>query len=230
MMSLSGRLTVPQIFFNEKWIGGSDDLMTLLDKWDTLEEDASNSDPALNPPPCDGESGELSLLILKNANIWRVYQEQIASQPDPADPRLALPAPLVVKREPHGSSNNLLGMMDENKLSEDYGEEADFGCVNLPDGTCASIREVTNDLVEHMPRQKLAYRAKFYSDCFQGNEGVDALLKIYPFERGCDAADDKEKVRTKAVEFGRTLQQYGILHHVVDQVNMPCRKENESVC
>jgi glutaredoxin len=34
MLSLSDRLTVPQIFMNDKHIGGADDTLNLLDIWD----------------------------------------------------------------------------------------------------------------------------------------------------------------------------------------------------
>jgi len=211
MLSLCGRLTVPQIFFNETPVGGSNDLTALLEQWDDsgplLDSDEEEDAAARNE---NEEAGR----ILKNSRIWRKYQQLVASQPDPVDPRLALPAPL--RYTGPGSSTDLSGMARESNSSEEGDEtEAavgeDFGCINLPDGTCASVREVVTDLVENMPRQKLAYLAKFYNDCFQGDKGVDALLKIYPFER---EGQDVEVARSKAVAFGRVLQRYGILHHV----------------
>ena len=37
MISLSDRLTVPQVFFNEKHIGGSEETLKLLSEWDDEE-------------------------------------------------------------------------------------------------------------------------------------------------------------------------------------------------
>lgn len=232
MMSLTGRLAVPQIFFNEKMVGGCDDLMALLDTWDTMDNDtsedensnknSSNNDSVSNVEVTIGGLN-ISEDILKNSRIWRKYQEEIASQPDPTDPRLGLPAPLVVTWDNSMRELNV-NMEDDSSrwdASDDAVVEEDyFGCIPLPDGTCAGIREVTNDLVEHMPRMKLAYLAKFYTECFPGDKGVDALLKIYPFQRPNAKKDKKEaekEARAKAVEFGRLLQHYGILHHVCDE-------------
>jgi glutaredoxin 3 len=36
MLSLSDRLTVPQIFMNDKHIGGADDTLNLLDIWEVV--------------------------------------------------------------------------------------------------------------------------------------------------------------------------------------------------
>lgn len=247
MMALAGRLTVPQIFFNETLIGGSEALIQHLEIWDfvadnrtaaaaaagidkdenenkTNQGNTDNGNASSNSIEIslsgdadkDARRASISKDILKNSRIWRKYQEEVASQPDPTDPRLALPTPLVVgwdnsQRELAPMDNSTRdGLDDDGDVAEDY-----FGCIPLPDGTCAGIREVTNDLVEHMPRMKLAYLAKFYTDCFSGDKGVDALLKIYPFRRPHSTGGDEE-ARVKAVAFGRLLQQYGILHHVCD--------------
>ena len=48
MIALSDRLSVPQIFFNAKHIGGADELIGLLEEWDTEKyekEIVSHSDP-----------------------------------------------------------------------------------------------------------------------------------------------------------------------------------------
>lgn len=73
MLSLSDRLTVPQVFLNEKHIGGADETLQLLKEWD---ED-------------------------KTTPLER-YQQDIASQPDPSDERLRVSTepPVPVKEAP----------------------------------------------------------------------------------------------------------------------------------
>eukprot|EP00554_Chaetoceros_debilis_P007967 CAMPEP_0194079318 /NCGR_PEP_ID=MMETSP0149-20130528/5542_1 /TAXON_ID=122233 /ORGANISM="Chaetoceros debilis, Strain MM31A-1" /LENGTH=518 /DNA_ID=CAMNT_0038760777 /DNA_START=97 /DNA_END=1653 /DNA_ORIENTATION=- len=64
MLSLSDSLTVPQIFFNEKHIGGAIETIALLELWDTDEEQAVHGSP------------------------HERYEKEIKSVPDPKDPRL----------------------------------------------------------------------------------------------------------------------------------------------
>jgi glutaredoxin len=61
MLSLSDRLTVPQIFVNDQHIGGADDTLKLLEQWD-------NNSKGLSP--------------------LEMYKNLVASEEDPTDPRL----------------------------------------------------------------------------------------------------------------------------------------------
>ena len=64
MLTLTDRLTVPQIFLNDKHIGGADEAITLLKSWD------------------DDKSYTSSL---------ERYRDEVESQPDPSDSRLMQP-------------------------------------------------------------------------------------------------------------------------------------------
>lgn len=64
MLSLSDKLTVPQVFSNKTYIGGADDTLALLKRWD--EE---------NTYPTALER----------------YQKEIESLPEPTDSRLEIP-------------------------------------------------------------------------------------------------------------------------------------------
>ncbi|CAB9514610.1 Glutaredoxin 3 [Seminavis robusta] len=87
MLALSDRLTVPQIFLNEKHIGGADDTLELLKEWDNN----CNGDPTSVT-----DDNETSLTPLQR------YTATIASQPDPSDERLRISTepPVVVKPPP----------------------------------------------------------------------------------------------------------------------------------
>jgi len=265
MLALTGRLSVPQIFFNEDYVGGCDEFVAKMEEWDTAvvttESDQQQQQPQhhldgdnqhdiinslqenMNGIDLVSRSGrhvEFALDILKNTRIWHKFQEEVASKPDPVDPRLALPDPLRKSTSSSSGDDSENTDNDSNvETTDDYifssgdggGEYIDkdcgeefFGCIPLPDGTCGGIREITNDLIENMPREKLSYLAKYYNDCFTGEHGVDALLKIYPFEEsiqnvvtGSNGRTKQEEARAKAVEFGVLLQKYGILRHVCDE-------------
>ncbi|CAB9514612.1 Protein of unknown function, DUF547 [Seminavis robusta] len=62
MLSITDRLTVPQVFFNETHIGGADDTFKVLEKWYHMDPSKS---------------------------IRAQFHELVAAQPDPTDPRLA---------------------------------------------------------------------------------------------------------------------------------------------
>ena len=72
MIALSDRLTVPQNFFNEEHVGGGEELLDLLGKWD--EDIASaNDESCVDKTPYDR------------------YVRLVQSKPDPTDERLAIP-------------------------------------------------------------------------------------------------------------------------------------------
>ena len=74
MLSVSNRLTVPQVFFNNKHIGGADDTIAVLANW-------------------DGEKAFATALDR--------YNYEIGTQPDPEDSRLAVPTtPPVLEKPP----------------------------------------------------------------------------------------------------------------------------------
>ncbi|KAL7536459.1 hypothetical protein ACHAXR_010227 [Thalassiosira sp. AJA248-18] len=71
MISLTDRLTVPQVFFNDEHIGGADDALAILQKWD--DDIAANDDDCMDKSPLER------------------YIRVIESKPDPADERLSIP-------------------------------------------------------------------------------------------------------------------------------------------
>lgn len=157
MLSLSDRLTVPQVFFNEKHIGGADDTLALLVK---VEKQFPSAE--------------------------EYYKNEIASQPDPEDPRLAVPTTPPVQEKPAPPRDH---------------EKS----VDLPDGTKGTVLEVVTKLQQILPQEDLKFNITLYKKCFRGSDGVAALKK------GFNIATDRE-----AVAFGKSLVRSQILHHVVD--------------
>jgi len=79
MLSLADRLTVPQFFFNEKHIGGADDLIKFVDEVE--------------------KGGEYD-------TFYDYYNQKIKKLPDPKDKRLQVPtSPPVVEKPPPPRSN-----------------------------------------------------------------------------------------------------------------------------
>ncbi|KAL9178240.1 hypothetical protein ACHAXT_001784 [Thalassiosira profunda] len=76
MLALTDRMSVPQVFFNDDHIGGSEEALAVLAKWD---EEIATGDGA-DASPRDG------------------YVRLVESRPDPTDERLAIPTgPSAVK-------------------------------------------------------------------------------------------------------------------------------------
>jgi glutaredoxin len=73
MLSIANRLTVPQVFFNNKHIGGADDTIAVLATWDEEKAFATALDR---------------------------YKHEIEAQPDPDDSRLAVPTTPPVAEKP----------------------------------------------------------------------------------------------------------------------------------
>lgn len=74
MISLTDRLTVPQIFLNEDHVGGSEETLAMLTKWDddiAAEKDHGDGDIDRSPR--------------------ELYIRLVESKPDPIDERLAIP-------------------------------------------------------------------------------------------------------------------------------------------
>jgi len=92
MLALADQLTVPQVFFNEKYIGGADDTIALLERWN----EEKSYPTALER-----------------------YQKEIESQPDPTDPRLAPPStpPIVVNPPPERTDDDKVLLPDGQRIS-----------------------------------------------------------------------------------------------------------------
>ena len=100
MLGLADRLTVPQVFFNERHIGGADDTFAALEAW-----------------ACD-----------PSRTILEHYETQVAAQPEPKHPRLqpsteppvavSAPPPRPTKdqiRLPDGTSASVVSVMEQLK-------------------------------------------------------------------------------------------------------------------
>lgn len=128
MQSLADQLTVPQVFFNEKHIGGADDTIALLNQWgDTAEER---------------------------------FKTEVESQPEPTDPRLAVPVTPAIVEMPAPPR-------DQEKS------------IRLPDGTMVTVLEITNNLKKIIPEKNLKYNLTVYKNAFKGTDAVKALMEEY---------------------------------------------------
>ena len=86
MISLSNKLTVPQVFFNDEHIGGSEETLSVLKHWD---EDIAKDDSVDNTP-------------------YDRYVREIESKPDSTDVRLMVPdGPSAIKKMDFSTSRTL---------------------------------------------------------------------------------------------------------------------------
>lgn len=161
MLQLSDRLTVPQVFFNEEHIGGADDTLAVLQRWQV----------------------EITAGTSPHKTLLERYQAEIGSKPDPSDARLQVPTePPVVE--------------------EEYKTETIV--IDLPNGTKATVREVTELLKQSLPIQDRKYQLTIYKQSFTGQDFLKTIMEKY------DITDN-----TVALEFAKKLQhEHQIVFHV----------------
>lgn len=89
MLQLADRLTVPQVFFNSKHIGGSDDTIKVLEAWDD------------------------------EGNVSEAFQNHVGADCDPTDPRLQVPTepPLSVPEAPPRDQKSIVELPDGTSVS-----------------------------------------------------------------------------------------------------------------
>lgn len=93
MLALADRLTVPQVFFNDKHIGGADDTLALLEKWDQER---------------------------KYPTALERYEAEVSSVDDaPKDERLQVPTtpPVLPKPEPPRNLSDAIELPNSSKMS-----------------------------------------------------------------------------------------------------------------
>jgi len=160
MLSLSSRSSTPQVFFNTRHVGGADETLTLLEHW--------NTDKSRGRSPMER------------------YKTEIEEQPDPFNPRFAIPdyAPVVTEPGP------LRG-------------DAEFS-VLLPNGEMTSVLQTVETLKKILPTSSRVHKLTTYKNSFTARQAVTAIMGHYKI---CE---------DKAISFGRRLQDLLILNHVCE--------------
>lgn len=157
MLSLADRLTVPQFFFNEKHVGGADELIATVEVWESKK---------------------------KSRAAYKYYEKEILNKPDPTDPRLQVPTtPPVVEKLPPPRNN--------------------MKTVKMPDGSKATVLQITTELRRILPRETLHHNLSTYKNAFVGR---DAVL-VFKSHFGITTTE-------QAVEFGNVLVDSHIIKHV----------------
>jgi glutaredoxin len=180
MLQLADRLSVPQVFFNERHIGGADETIAVLEEWDK-----------------DGTTTEYQSALER-------YTSEIASQPDPTDPRLQVPTTPPVMESSLDLSN--------------HRSQSNKKVITLPDGTTtATVLEITEQLKQNLPcHQNLKHMFTVYKRSFTGQQAVGALQAHY-----------HNITREQAIDFFETqLLARTILRHVCDDGQKKCHKHD----
>lgn len=191
MLQLSDRLTVPQVFFNSKHIGGANETMEYMqiEKW--LDNNNNNN----------------------HGTAKDKYDQTISNEPDPIDQRLRLPTEkeesevknqerlLLPSREKQFLS---LPIPISNKQNTDKNDDDDD---NNKTTMKVTLVEITELLKRILPRRELKYYMKNYKNSFTGKEFVDCI---------CEEYSSHLKNHNEAIELGNYLIENHIIHHVVD--------------
>lgn len=162
MVALSNRLSTPQIFFNTRHIGGADDAIRVLQEWDAAPSQLHGS-------------------------AYERYVAEIASFPDPWNPRFDIPNESPVRPEtirPRHTTKDLIA---------------------LPNDSQTTVLDLTETLKSILPIQSRRFHLTVHANCFLGSQAVDALVEHYQI------------ARDEAVALGQRFQQSGLLHHVTGE-------------
>lgn len=171
MLILSDRLTVPQVFVNSTHIGGADDTMKYIQlNWDSNPE-------GLTPK--------------------QLYDETIASQPDPTNPHLQ-PSndPPVVETLPPPRDPYTIIIPPVERQTNTYTAAV---------RSTMSVMEMTDLLKRALPRQELRHKFTIYKNAFTASDFVDVLVQEFHL------------TRVTAVTFAQCLQrEHRIVRHVAN--------------
>ena len=212
MIALSDRTSVPQVFVNDVHVGGCDETLVMLGRWDEedaggggLEEDgadadadAETTDAAIDAATATATATAIATTEEKKkagrTTALDAYVRLVGSKPDPADPRLAVPP---ANRPPPPAARRRSFDVDNARSGETF---------VIGDEEYSSL-ELIKILVKSMPREgSLRYRGTWYRHAFVGSSGVSALRDA--FDLGS---------RDDAVRLGTELQRARYLHHVRDE-------------
>ena len=176
MISLSDRTSVPQVFVNDVHVGGCDETLVMLGRWDE-EEDAGGVEEDCGADDAETTNAETTHTATATATetatatattkekkagttaALDAYVRLVGSKPDPADPRLAVPPancpPPAAARKPF-----------------DIDSARSKGTFVIGDKKYSSL-ELIKILVKSMPREdSLWHRGTRYHRTFVGSSGV----------------------------------------------------------
>lgn len=130
----------------------------------------------------------------KYATALEYYDKEIKGKPDPTDPRLQVPTtPPVVEKPPPPRDNEK--------------------SVSMPDGTKATVLDVTIQLDKLLTHQDLKHNFTVYKNSVKGTEAIDAFKDMFGL-----------KTDSEAIEFGNMLIETKIMKHVTGDHGF--KKEN----
>lgn len=202
MLSLSMRMSTPQVFFNTRHVGGADATIALLQEWDEacrpLADSTSSSDGTVSSAGSQSSGSKKQSKSSSSgkkgpvyASVYERYMAEIGKQHDPVDKRFAVPdamhpavAVVVVAEEPRPPRVE----------SEEY-------CVRLPGSDQSTVMEMTEmlkDLIKHGDNPVGATTT--YKRSFYGRQVIKAV-------RGVFDLSDKG-----GVVFAEQLLNLGIFH------------------
>lgn len=156
MLSLSDRLTVPQIFFNDTHIGGADDTLKVIDEWD------HNS---------------------KGWSPFIMYQRHVEKMDDPKDPRLQPSTdPPVVETPPPPRQPYIVHVPQPKTVATTTVNTATT-TKKQKNNKVLTVLEMTQLLMRIVPRRDLKHKVTVYKKAFTGSDLMDSLVQEFNISR-----------------------------------------------
>ncbi|KAL3806649.1 hypothetical protein ACHAXA_001951 [Cyclostephanos tholiformis] len=194
LLSSNETTSVPRIFVNDVHLGGSDELIDMLEGWDRGDHRAA--EPGSTTTATTMTTTTTAAAV--SSTPLDVYNLLVGDRPDPVDMRLAPPKPAVVGQTVDDGGGGGGGGGVEFDIHKS--RSRDVVAIRGREYACL---ELTRILLKYMPRDSLWRRGTRYHDAFVGTSGVDALRDIFDLD-----------TKDEAVSLGLALQARGYLHHV----------------
>ena len=178
MLSLSMRLSTPQVFFNTRHVGGADETLQLLNKWDRSVVTRQQDSSVLSTSSKSSRGSRQNY-----TSVLERYEEEIGKHPDPVDPRFQIPdyPPSIAK-----SKKRIERPEDES--------------ITLPDGGAASVFNMTETLKSILPISDNVHGITLCMDSFMGAQAASVLQQHYKIDQMASVALMEQLLQRKIVQ------------------------------
>jgi glutaredoxin 3 len=177
------------------------DLVTLLNYKSNRNKGLTVPQIFLNDSSLGGVHELLALLDewQETGNVWNMYQQKVKQEPDPVDTLLDPPITTTTS-----TTSSSLSTLPGRRTEQSPPRDQSYSIV-LPNGTRTTVFDMTEALLQMLPRKPRKYNTTVYNDCFTGTEAVQVFQDVYHIST------------TQAIQLGCQLQNAFLLAHVTEE-------------
>lgn len=201
LLHLTGcKVSVPQMFVHNQWIGGVDAALSFLRDFSA---GAWNSPQWLEGSPLEKLERQSGTLINGNGNSQNPrFMVPIMEEDDEVEDTSGVCENDEVAVD--GAFHGPLADMMERTSSLRSTSASDQVRIQCPDGNSLTVLQMTEKLKQILHYGKRRYNFTSYKNCCTAEEVVDSLVETYNISR------------KQGEEFGKLLYKRSMIHHVCD--------------